>query len=169
MARHRYLIALGSNMPHGRYGAPRAVIAAALQALDRGKSRVVSASRVIETPPLGPSRRRYANAVAMLRSNREPDEMLHKLQKIERKFGRRRCGRAWSSRVLDLDIVLWSGGAWASHGEEPSLVIPHPLFRKRTFVLGPAATIAGDWCDPLSGLTIRQLSARLTKPRPAPR
>jgi len=67
--------------------------------------------------------------------------------------------------VLDLDIVLWNGGAYAAD----DLVIPHPAFRIRAFVLVPAARIAGDWRDPLTGLTIRQLAARLTKPRPAPR
>jgi 2-amino-4-hydroxy-6-hydroxymethyldihydropteridine diphosphokinase len=59
--------------------------------------------------------------------------------------------------VLDLDIVLWSGGAWAS----PGLTIPHPRFRTRQFVLGPAASIAPTWRDPLSGLTLRQLAYRL--------
>ncbi len=169
MARHDYLIALGSNMRHIRYGSPRGVIAAAMARLDHGAFQLVSASRAIETPPLGPSRRRYANAAAVIRTEREPNAVLRELQDVERTFGRKRSGSAWGSRVLDLDIVLWSGGAWAGHDEAGSLVIPHPLFRERTFVLGPAARIAGDWRDPLSGLTVRQLSARLTKPRPAPR
>lgn len=169
MGKHRYLIALGSNMRHVRHGAPRRVIAAALKALDHGKFEVTAASKVIETAPLGPSRRRYGNAVALVHSKREPDEVLRKLRKIEHKFGRRRSGSAWGARVLDLDIVLWNGGAWAGDDGEGSLVIPHPAFRERSFVLGPAATIAGSWRDPLTGLTVRQLSARLTKARPAPR
>lgn len=166
MSGHRYLIALGSNMRHPRHGSPRGVIGAALRALDHGKSKVLAASKVIETAPLGPSRRRYANAVAVLRSKRDPDEVLHKLQKIEHTFGRRRTGQAWGARVLDLDIVLWNGGAWAGGEGDSSLVIPHPAFRTRSFVLRPAAEIAGDWRDPLTGLNVRQLSARLTKPRP---
>ena len=43
----------------------------------------------------------------------------------------------WRARVLDLDIVLWSAGPWASE----RLVIPHGEFRRRAFVLGPAAAI----------------------------
>ena len=169
MGKHRYLIALGSNMRHPHHGAPRAVIGAAIKALDHGKFTVLAASKVIETPPVGPSRRRYANAVAVLRSKRDPAEVLHKLHKIERKFGRRRTGQAWGSRVLDLDIVLWNGGAWAADDGEASLVIPHPAFRERAFVLQPAATVAGAWRDPLTGLSIKQLSARLTKARRVPR
>ncbi|TCM18159.1 2-amino-4-hydroxy-6-hydroxymethyldihydropteridine diphosphokinase [Novosphingobium sp. PhB165] len=167
MAKHRYLVALGSNMRHPRYGGPRQVLAAALEALDHGKMEVLAASPVIESAPLGPSRRRYANGVALVRSKREPDEVLHKLHKIEHKFGRRRMGAAWGSRVLDLDIVLWNGGPWAAGEGDESLVIPHPAFRERDFVLGPARRIAGGWRDPLTGLTINQLHARLTKARPA--
>ncbi|KPH59868.1 2-amino-4-hydroxy-6-hydroxymethyldihydropteridine diphosphokinase [Novosphingobium aerophilum] len=167
MAKHQYLVALGSNMRHHRHGGPRKVLAAALSALGRGKMEVLAASPVIETAPLGPSRRRYANGVALVRSKREPDEMLHKLRKIEHKFGRRRLGRAWGARVLDLDLVLWNGGPWAGGEGEESLVLPHPAFRARDFVLGPARRIAGTWRDPLTGLTINQLHARLTKPRPA--
>jgi 2-amino-4-hydroxy-6-hydroxymethyldihydropteridine diphosphokinase len=33
----------------------------------------------------------------------------------------------------------------------------------RHFVLGPAAAIAAGWRDPVSGLTVRQLAARLNR------
>jgi 2-amino-4-hydroxy-6-hydroxymethyldihydropteridine diphosphokinase len=67
--------------------------------------------------------------------------------------------------VLDLDIILWSGGVWAGGG----LVIPHPSFRERRFVLDPLAEIAPDWRDPLSGASVRQLLARLARPSPVDR
>jgi 2-amino-4-hydroxy-6-hydroxymethyldihydropteridine diphosphokinase len=169
MGKHRYLVSLGSNMRHPRHGSPRRVLGAALTALDRGKMEVLAASPVMESAPLGPSRRRYANAAALVRSRREPDELLRKLHRIERKFGRRRRGKAWGARVLDLDIVLWNGGAYASDAGTDDLVIPHPAFRERRFVLGPAAKIARNWRDPLTNLTVGQLQARLTKPRQPPR
>jgi 2-amino-4-hydroxy-6-hydroxymethyldihydropteridine diphosphokinase len=165
MARHRYLVALGSNMRHPRHGSPRRVIAAALRRLDKGKLTLESASDVSETPPLGPSRRNYANAVCVVTTRFAPARMLRRLQKIEKRFGRRRMGADWGARVLDLDLVLWSGGAFV----DDTLVVPHPLFRERAFVLEPAAKVAGDWRDPLTGLTVRQLAARLTRPRSLPR
>ncbi|MFC6621410.1 2-amino-4-hydroxy-6-hydroxymethyldihydropteridine diphosphokinase [Novosphingobium panipatense] len=165
MGKNRYLVALGSNVRHVRYGPPRGVLAAAMKALDHGRYAVIACSPVIESAPLGPSRRRYANAVAIVRTKRMPDEMLHKLQKIEHRFGRRRTGRAWGARVLDLDIVLWNGGAWA----QDDLVIPHPAFRERRFVLDPATKIARQWRDPLTNLTVGQLQGRLTKARHASR
>lgn len=85
--------------------------------------------------------------------------MLDELQAVETAFGRRRQGQRWRSRTLDLDIVLWSGGCW---GDE-DLTLPHPEFRNRDFVLAPAARIAPDWRDPISGLTLRQLRHRLAK------
>ncbi|MCJ2184094.1 2-amino-4-hydroxy-6-hydroxymethyldihydropteridine diphosphokinase, partial [Novosphingobium sp. 1949] len=129
--------------------------------------QVVAVSPRIETPPLGPSRRRYVNAVALVESGLEPPAMLARLAAIENEFGRRRRGQAWQSRVLDLDIVLWNGGSFAQDDDETCLVLPHPAFRERAFVLAPASRIAGRWRDPLTGLTLNQLHARLTKPRHA--
>lgn len=148
---HHYVIALGSNR-RGRHGSPRQELAAAVAAL----GGVVAHSRVIETAPLGPSRRRFANAAALIESSESPPELLARLKQIERSFGRRR-GRRWDARVIDLDLILWSGGAWSS----PGLTIPHPLFRQRDFVLRPLVDIVPNWRDPLTGRTIRHFAARL--------
>lgn len=158
-------MALGSNVRHPRYGPPRRVIAAALGELEAAGAGIVARSAIFDTAPLGPSNRRYANAAAVIESALPPEEMLSVLQRIEHAFGRRRRGRRWRARVLDLDLVLWSGG---SHRSE-RLTIPHPEFRRRTFVLTPAAAIASRWRDPATGLTPRHLHARLTRPRPLPR
>lgn len=112
-------------------------------------------SHIVSTAPLGPSPRRYANAAALVVTELAPAALLRRLKAIERRFGRR-GGRRWSSRVLDLDVVLWSGGAWS----EPGLTVPHVAFRERRFVLDPAAAIAPTWRDPVTGLTLRQLAAR---------
>jgi 2-amino-4-hydroxy-6-hydroxymethyldihydropteridine diphosphokinase len=160
-ARWRYLIALGSNVRHPRHGPPRAVLEAALVELERRGLAVTSAASIIETHPIGPSIRRYANSAAVIESELDPPELLALLKRAEQDFGRRPRGEPWRARVLDLDIVLWSGGAFASD----ELTIPHPLFRTRAFVLLPAAEIAPGWRDPISGKTVRQLRARLTRPR----
>ncbi|MFM5924545.1 MAG: 2-amino-4-hydroxy-6-hydroxymethyldihydropteridine diphosphokinase [Novosphingobium sp.] len=144
---------------------PERVLAAALDAL-RGegvKIRVVSPT--LHSAPLGPSRRRYANAAAVIEANRGPDALLDLLKGVERRFGRRAGGQRWGSRVLDLDIVLWDGGAWST----PGLTIPHVAFRCRGFVLAPATAVAPRWRDPVTGLSLRQLHARLTRPRRVPR
>ena len=165
----RYLIALGSNQRHHRHGPPGRVLRAALEALKSGGIEVAAESPIIGSAPLGPSLRRYANAAAVVRTRLEPEVLLAALKDIETEFGRRSGGQRWSSRVLDLDIVLWSGGAFGS----AVLTVPHPDFRSRNFVLAPALAIVPNWRDPLSHLSIRQLHSRLTKrltrPRPLPR
>ena len=155
---HRYLIALGSNVRHHRHGRPRVVLAAALEAMRDEGLDVICSAPVIVSRPLGPSRRAYANSAALVETPLMPEAMLEMLKDIEARFGRRR-GQNWGARVLDCDIVLWDGGPW--HG--PHLTIPHPSFRDRDFVLGPAASIAPLWHDPLTGRTVRQLQAKLGK------
>jgi 2-amino-4-hydroxy-6-hydroxymethyldihydropteridine diphosphokinase len=162
IATARYLIALGSNVRHVRHGRPEAVLRAALAHLP---GKLAAAAPIITSAPLGPSLRRYANGAAIIISNLDPADILDRLQTIERQFGRKTGGQRWSARVLDLDIVLWSGGPWSS----PGLTVPHGAFRERGFVLGPACTIAPRWRDPITGLTLRQLKARLTRQHPLPR
>ena len=158
MAKTSYAIALGSNR-RSRHGSPAETLRAAADAL-----RVEALSTIRVTPALGPAGRSFANAAAILSTPLPPLELLGRLKEIERGFGRR-PGRRWGPRVLDLDIILWSEGAFESAG----LVIPHPEFRGRRFVLDPLSAIAPDWRDPLTGLTLRQLLFRLGKPRPVDR
>jgi len=145
-----YAIGIGSNR-RGRHGSPVAEVAAAIAALGEG----AVASPIVTTPPLGPSRRRFANACAIVASAEPPPMFLDRLKRIERDFGRR-GGRRWGERVIDLDIILWSQGMWATRG----LIIPHPAFRGRRFVLDPLACIAAAWRDPVTRLSIRQLAFR---------
>ena len=101
----------------------------------------------------------------MIETQLGPEALLTLLKRIERAFGRRPGGQRWRARVLDLDLILWSGGPYAS----AALTIPHPLFRTRAFVLAPALAVAPDWRDPLTGASVRQLHARLTAPRAVPK
>lgn len=159
-----YAIGLGSNRRHPRFGDPRAVLMAALAALECDDIEAVDASPIIASAPLGPSRRRYANAVALVASTLTPPEMLARLQAIEAAFGRR-TGQRWGARTLDLDILLWSGGAWS----DAALNIPHPAMARRDFVLGPLRAIAPDWRHPLTAHSVRQLAARLVRAKPVDR
>ncbi len=156
MHHHRYLIALGSNQRHSRYGIPVAVLK---QAMDVLGVRLVAQSRIVSSKPLGPSKRTYANAAAIIETQMEPPEVLDHLKAIEASFGRRQGGRRWRARVLDLDIILWSDGIWST----AELAIPHPAFRERDFVLRPATAIAANWRDPITGLRVKHCKARLDR------
>ena len=153
-------IAIGSNRRHGRHGSPRAVVAAAIAALDAAGLMVVARSRVHDTAPMGPRQRRFANAVVAVASDRPLHDILAMLQGIELAFGRR-PGRRWGPRVLDLDLIA----AGAQIVRDRALVVPHAGLATRRFVLDPLVEIAGDWRHPVLHATARQLRERLTRPR----
>lgn len=162
MSKTSYVVAMGSNRRHHRHGAPRAVLAAATEALAKSKGvKVAAIAPVVITPALGPAGRDFANSAVLVRSKKAPRELLHLLKKLERGFGRRRT-RRWGPRVLDLDIILWSEGIWV----DSELAVPHPAFRERRFVLDPLISLVPDWRDPRDGVTIRQLRARLLRRKP---
>ena len=156
---HLYAIAIGSNRPHGRFGRPPGVVEAAIARLDQDFG-LFDASPIVLNPARGGAGRDFANAVALVESGEDPPVMLALLKGIERDFGRR-GGRRWGSRVLDLDLILWSGGKWRSR----RLTIPHPELEARDFVLQPLAAIAPGW--PVRGaLNARHLAHRLARRPP---
>jgi 2-amino-4-hydroxy-6-hydroxymethyldihydropteridine diphosphokinase len=154
-----YAVGIGSNRPLSRQLTPRMIVHAAMAALDLPPFSVVARATVIQTAPVGPSMRRYVNSAVIVASPLAPHDMLDRLQALEAQFGRRRY-RRWGERTLDLDLLLWSGGAVKSR----RLTVPHALFQTRDFVLRPLAVIARTWRDPLTGFTVAQLAARLHKP-----
>jgi 2-amino-4-hydroxy-6-hydroxymethyldihydropteridine diphosphokinase len=82
-------------------------------------------------------------------------ELLNELLAIERDAGRTRPS-PMAPRTLDLDLILFGG----ERIQEPGLVVPHPRFRERLFVLEPLAEIAPGLVDPDTGKTISELLRR---------
>ena len=155
---HLYAIGIGSNRPHGRHGRPPQVVAAAIAALD-AEFRLFDASPIVINRAHGGAGRDFANAVALIEAALDPPALLNALKAVERAFGRR-GGKRWAARVLDLDILAWSGGCFRSR----TLAIPHPLLGSRTFAIAPLAAIAPGWR--LAGpLTARHLAHRLARRR----
>ena len=119
--RTSFAIALGSNMRHPHHGAPAQLLPAALAALDAGPVQVLRASPILTSRPIGPSQRLYANGAALIETDLGPEALLDHLKQLERHFGRKTGGQPWRARPLDLDILLWSDGAFVSS----RLCIPH--------------------------------------------
>ena len=158
-ANQLYAIAIGSNRPHGRHGRPPAVVAAAIAQLDEAFD-LFDASPIMLNRASGGAGRDFANAVMLVECALEPPALLSALKAIERDFGRRTV-RRWGPRVLDLDIVAWSGGKFASR----RLTIPHRRLAERDFVLTPLTFIAPNM-RLIGPLTVRHLAARLARSRP---
>lgn len=157
-ATHLYAIGIGSNRGHGRHGRPPKVVESAIAILD-ARFSLFDASPILINPAAGGAGRDFANAVAIVEATDEPQDMLASLKAIEREFGRR-PGRRWGPRVLDLDILAWSGGRFSSN----SLDIPHPRLCERAFAIMPFAAVAPSW-KLYGAVAARHLAARLARRR----
>ncbi|MCE7975008.1 MAG: 2-amino-4-hydroxy-6-hydroxymethyldihydropteridine diphosphokinase [Leptolyngbya sp. PLA1] len=145
-------VALGANL-----GDRAGTIRAALGLLGGlPGTRVVHASDLFETPPVGPGEQGlYLNAAAVLETTLAPQGLLDGMLEIERALGRNRArAERWGPRVIDLDLLLYGGATLA----EPGLQIPHPRMHERAFVLVPLAQVAGDWTVPGTGRTVGDLA-----------
>jgi len=107
----------------------------------------------VEVPDLQP---RFLNAAAVGKTTSAARELLDSLLDIERARGRERP-HPRAARTLDLDLVLYGSLVIT----EPGLVVPHPRFRARRFVLEPLAAIAPDLVDPGTGKTVAALLGSL--------
>jgi 2-amino-4-hydroxy-6-hydroxymethyldihydropteridine diphosphokinase len=121
----RVVVALGSNLgDRDRY------LSEAREAIGRlPGTRLVRATAVEETEPLGPVRQgRFLNQMLLLETTLAPRPLLDLLLGIERAAGRLRREK-WGPRTLDCDIVLWEGRTIREEG----LVVPHPELPNRDF------------------------------------
>jgi 2-amino-4-hydroxy-6-hydroxymethyldihydropteridine diphosphokinase len=129
----RVYIGLGSNLEN-----PRAQVETALRELDQlPESRLIAASSLYQSRPIGPPQPDYINAVAVLDTALAPLALLDQLQALEQRHERVRLER-WGPRTLDLDLLLYGDRVI----DEPRLQVPHPELTKRNFVLYPLAELA---------------------------
>jgi 2-amino-4-hydroxy-6-hydroxymethyldihydropteridine diphosphokinase len=147
-------IALGSNL-----GDRRAHLDHAVRRLT-GFLSGLRVSSYIETLPVGMPRGApgFLNAAAVGTTPLSARELLRSLLAIEEERGRERP-HATASRTLDLDLVLFGELVV----DEPGLVVPHPRFRERRFVLEPLAEVAPTLVDPVTGRSVAELLMALRR------
>ncbi|QDT44162.1 2-amino-4-hydroxy-6-hydroxymethyldihydropteridine pyrophosphokinase [Gimesia alba] len=148
-------IALGGNQ-----GNVRETFSLALERLNRHPEiTLINTSQWVETAPVGSQTdATFLNGAARLSTSLAPEALLAEFQAVETELGRVREVR-WSARTLDLDLLLYDQLVFESAG----LLIPHPAFWYRRFVLDPLTEIAPDLLHPLKKVTIKQLRDRLLK------
>jgi 2-amino-4-hydroxy-6-hydroxymethyldihydropteridine diphosphokinase len=128
----RAYLGIGSNL-----GDRLAYLQAAVDGLAATDGvEVVAVSAVYETDPIGPEQPDYLNAVVAVDTTLDPHALLAVGQHLEAGAERVR-GERWGPRTLDVD-VLWYGDELI---DEPDLVVPHPRWKERDFVLAPLADL----------------------------
>jgi len=115
---------------------------------------IVSRSSVYETEPWGfQSSDQFLNMVIGVETNLNPSGLLGRLLMIESLLGRVRDGKQYSSRIIDIDILLYG----SQKVDTLSLKIPHPRMLERKFVLVPLCEIAPDFVHPVFGKSMTEL------------
>ena len=131
-----YVIALGSNLGDRQKNIEAALVALA----DHPLIQILQSSHIYETPPWGElNQGAFYNACVRIKTDLTPGALLDYCQAIEVSMGRVR-DKKWGPRLIDLDIVWWSGGKV----ETEHLTIPHAYATARSFVLLPMAELGAD-------------------------
>ncbi len=126
-------IGLGSNL-----GDSRQILSEAIAKLKTiGEVKV---SKLYQSPPMGPQDQpNYLNAVAQLKTELLPLDLLDHLQRFEQEAGRVRL-RHWGERTLDLDLLIYSD----EKIQNERLTVPHVGLMQRDFVVIPLLDLDAD-------------------------
>jgi 2-amino-4-hydroxy-6-hydroxymethyldihydropteridine diphosphokinase len=136
-------LGLGSNIDAGKN------LRTAVDALRRWYGEL-TVSPVYRSAPVGFEGPDFLNLVVALATDATPLEVLDKIERIHAMAGRQRGADRYSSRPLDIDLLL--------HGDavdpSPPLRLPRRDILEYGFVLRPLADIAPDLVHPVTGRTI---------------
>ncbi len=104
---------------------------------------VLASAPVYETEPVGVpdefAQADFYNTIVIVGTSLDAHRLFSRLQQIETALGRKRTLRQNIPRAIDIDLIYYNGQTIRSGG----LVIPHPRWTKRRFVLQPLADIRG--------------------------
>lgn len=148
----RGYISIGSNIDKDKN------IPASLNALEKLFGKLIVSS-VYESEPVGFSGDTFYNIVVGFDSELDVKTVAKHLRQIELDQGRTRDCKKFSSRTLDLDLILY-GDLILSDGR---LQIPRDEIERYAFVLEPLAELAGDLQHPVSHIGYAELWEKFDK------
>ncbi len=139
-------VSIGSNIDK------EANIRAGVSALKHAFSDVICSS-VYESESVGFEGDNFYNLVAGFTTDKTPHEVSDILKQIENAHGRERTGPKFSSRTLDIDLLLYDDFII----DDGVISIPRDEIIKNAFVLLPLAEIAADSTHPQLNKSYQQL------------
>ena len=115
--------------------------------LEKHKVKIIKKSKIYKTKPWGNDNQPdFLNIALEVECNYKPLRLLHRLKKIESSMGRKKTGRRWEPRIIDIDILFYGSQIM----KRKDLVIPHKEFYNRPFAIKLLAEIAPDFVPPQS-------------------
>lgn len=139
-------VSIGSNIDRERN------VARGLQLL-RARYGELRISPVYETRAVGFDGENFYNLVAAFTTDETVEAINHALHRIEDECGRVRSGPRFSSRTLDIDLLLYDDEV----RESDALTLPRREITEQAFVLKPLADLAGERRHPVLGRTYNEL------------
>ena len=136
-------ISIGSNIDAEKN------IRLAIHALQDHYGKLILSS-VYESEAVGFDGDNFLNLVAAVKTTEDVYTVAANLRKIEDENGRIRSGPRFSSRTVDLDLLLYDDIIL----QEDGLELPRDEITKNAFVLRPLDEIASQLIHPTSGKTV---------------
>ncbi|MEA1889535.1 MAG: 2-amino-4-hydroxy-6-hydroxymethyldihydropteridine diphosphokinase [Pseudomonadota bacterium] len=139
-------VSVGSNQQARQY------VPMALAAIESEFSPV-SISPIYESMAVGFDSENFLNLVVSFDTGLSLSQLAGKLDQIEQSCGRKRGEKRFTSRTMDLDLLIY--GDLLRHDDEHD--IPRNEITRYAFVLKPLSQLAPDYVHPELGLSFSQL------------
>lgn len=130
-----YYLSLGANI-----GNREQTIRKAIKSIEQHIGSVPRCSSFYYSAPWGfTSEHEFCNVCCALETEKEPMEVLHATQEIEKQLGRihKSANGQYTDRTIDIDIIRAFDGEKEIIVNTEQLQIPHPLWEQRDFVKEP--------------------------------
>ncbi len=155
MKKHTLFLAFGSNL-----GNKEQNILSAYEKTEERIGEIISRSAFYVTKPEGfDSENSFINTVCRIETDRDVRDVFNIIRNIEVEIGRtsKSANGKYTDRIIDIDILMYDNLVI----DEPDLIVPHPRFHQRKFVLEPFSEIASEEIHPVLLKTVGELKGEL--------
>lgn len=142
-------LGLGTNLGNRETNLKRAI-----EKIGEEACNIVESSSIYESEPWGfEADKEFLNMALKVETELSPVDLLTRLLLIETELGRKRVENQYTSRIIDIDILLYEDEVV----KDDLLKIPHPRMQERKFVLIPLCELIPDKVHPVLGMTMMEL------------